>query len=258
MILSDDEIHNLCKPTEDFYLHVQGNKKTLIDQATAELFYSNLKVYDTLELVDPNDTERIVDYLQRIPSSEVRDHGLFEPLISEYSATLVNEVHEEHALFTNRKRVISFGQSSFGYDLRIGNKFKIFTNVASAVVDPKDFDPHSFVEFEGNVCIIPPNSFVLAYSLERLVLPSYLTGVVLGKSTYARAGLSCICTPLEAGWCGNVTLEFSNTTPLPVMLYANEGACQVLFHRGRICRTSYADRSGKYQNQIAEPVLPKL
>lgn len=147
------------------------------------------------------------------------------------------------------EKIISYGLSSYGYDLRIGNKFKIFTNALSAVVDPKNIDEKSFIDFEGDVCIIPPNSFVLAHSLEYMVMPHNVTGVVLGKSTYARAGLVCIATPLEAGWEGQVTLEYANTTPLPVMLYANEGAAQVLFYLGDPCRTSYADRNGKYQGQ---------
>lgn len=167
--------------------------------------------------------------------------------------------------FTNRcvreeegKKIISYGLSSYGYDLRIGNKFKIFTNINSTVINPKDFDKRSFVDFEGDVCIIPPNSFVLAASLEYIRMPRNVTGVVLGKSTYARTGIVCIATPLEAEWEGHVTLEFANTTPLPAMLFANEGAAQVLFFDGEECLTSYADRGGKYQCQEAGPVLPKV
>lgn len=155
-------------------------------------------------------------------------------------------------------KIISYGTSSFGYDLRIGHEFKIFTNINSTVVNPKDFDRGSFSEFEGDVCIIPPNSFVLAASKEYIRMPRNVTGVVLGKSTYARCGIVCIATPLEAGWEGYVTLEFSNTTPLPAMLFANEGAAQVLFFEGENCFTSYADRGGKYQCQEAGPVLPRM
>ena len=137
-------------------------------------------------------------------------------------------------------------------------KFKIFNNINSTVVNPKNFDRDSFVEYEGEVCIIPPNSFVLAASKEYIRMPRNITGVVLGKSTYARCGIVCIATPLEAEWEGYVTLEFSNTTPLPAMLFANEGAAQVLFFEGENCFTSYADRDGKYQCQEAGPVLPKM
>ncbi len=162
------------------------------------------------------------------------------------------------ALNGHTEKIISYGTSSFGYDLRIGNQFKIFTNVNSSILNPKKFDTGSFVEHEGESCIIPPNSFALASSLEYIRMPRNITGIVLGKSTYARCGIVCIATPLEAEWEGHVTLEFANTTPLPAMLFANEGAAQVLFFEGENCFTSYADRGGKYQHQEAGPVLPKM
>lgn len=156
-----------------------------------------------------------------------------------------------------KTRVISYGVSSYGYDLRVGREFKIFTNVMSALVDPKDFSQQTFVRHEGPYCIVPPNSFVLASSLEKFHLPDNVTGVVVGKSTYARTGLSTLATPLEAGWSGYLTLEFANTTPLPIKLYAEEGACQVLFFEGKTqCLTTYADRKGKYMNQSSEPTHP--
>lgn len=155
-------------------------------------------------------------------------------------------------------RIVSYGLSSYGYDLRVGDQFKIFTNVNNSIIDPKNFSEQSFVDFEGPVCIIPPNSFVLAASAERITMPDNVVGVVLGKSTYARCGISCLATPLEPGWEGFVTLEFANTTPLPAMLYAFEGACQVLFYKGQVCEVSYATRGGKYQNQSAGPVVPRL
>ena len=156
------------------------------------------------------------------------------------------------------EKVISYGLSSFGYDVRIANEFKIFTNVNSSIIDPKDFNPSSFVDFTGDVCIIPPNSFVLARSLEYFNMPNDVTGLVLGKSTYARCGLSCLATPLECGWSGHITLEFANTTPLPAKLYANEGAAQVLFFQGSSpASVTYADRAGKYQNQTGV-TLPKV
>lgn len=149
-----------------------------------------------------------------------------------------------------RENVISYGVSSYGYDARVAREFKIFTNVNNAIVDPKNFDNKSFVEFEGDVCIIPPNSFVLARTVEYFRIPRDVLTVCVGKSTYARCGIVVNVTPLEPEWEGHVTLEFSNTTPLPAKLYAGEGACQFLFYAGDgICETSYADRKGKYQGQ---------
>lgn len=156
------------------------------------------------------------------------------------------------------ERVISYGLSSYGYDLRVGNQFKIFTNVNNSIINPKEFSDSIFVDYEGDVCIIPPNSFVLAASAERIAMPADTVGVVLGKSTYARCGIECLATPLEPGWEGYVTLEFANTTPLPAMLFAGEGACQVLFFQGEECLTSYASRNGKYQNQTSGPVTPRV
>lgn len=149
-----------------------------------------------------------------------------------------------------RQKIVSYGLSSYGYDVRIADEFMIFTNVNTTVVNPKDFDKRNYVEFKGDVCIIPPNSFVLARSLEYFRMPRNVTGLVLGKSTYARCGINCLATPLEAGWEGHITLEYANTTPLPAMLFANEGAAQVLFFEGdEQCEVSYADRGGKYQGQ---------
>jgi dCTP deaminase len=157
----------------------------------------------------------------------------------------------------NGIKVVSYGQSSYGYDIRITNKFKIFTNINSTVMDPLNLDDKSFIDFEGDVCIIPPNSFVLACSVEYFKMPRNVTGLVLGKSTLARIGCSCLATPLEAGWECQVTLEFANTTPLPMKLYANQGAAQVLFFQGdEYPWVSYADRNGKYQKQTGI-TLPK-
>ncbi len=146
--------------------------------------------------------------------------------------------------------VISYGVSSYGYDIRCSTHFKIFTNIHSAVVDPKQFEPDSFVDYEGDVCIIPPNSFVLASTVERLRIPRDVLVICLGKSTYARCGIIVNVTPLEPEWEGHVTLEFSNTTPLPAKIHANEGVAQLIFFGAdEACETSYADRGGKYQNQ---------
>lgn len=157
-----------------------------------------------------------------------------------------------------RNGVISFGLSSYGYDIRVADEFKIFTNVFSAVVDPKHFDPKSMVDFKGEVCIIPPNSFALARTVEYFRIPRTVLTVCLGKSTYARCGIIVNVTPFEPEWEGYVTLEISNTTPLPARIYANEGIAQVLFFEAdEVCNISYADKKGKYQKQEAI-VLPKL
>lgn len=157
-----------------------------------------------------------------------------------------------------RENVISYGLSSYGYDIRVTDEFKIFTNVHSAVVDPKNFDPQSFVDFKGDICVIPPNSFVLAQTVEYFRIPRNVLTVCLGKSTYARCGLIVNVTPFEPEWEGYVTLEISNTTPLPARVYANEGIAQVLFFESdEVCEVSYADRKGKYQKQQSI-VLPRI
>jgi dCTP deaminase len=157
-----------------------------------------------------------------------------------------------------RDGCISYGLSSYGYDARVAPEFKIFTNVDSAVIDPKKFEDSVFVDRETDVCIIPPNSFVLARTVEYFRIPRDVLVVCLGKSTYARCGIIVNVTPLEPEWEGHVTLEFSNTTPLPAKIYANEGACQFLFFRGDVpCETSYADRKGKYMGQTGV-TIPRL
>ncbi|QPC81535.1 dCTP deaminase [Phototrophicus methaneseepsis] len=162
------------------------------------------------------------------------EHGMIEPFVD-------GQV---------RKDVISYGVSSYGYDLRVADEFKIFTNVHSAIVDPKNFAPESFVDFKGEVCVIPPNSFALARSIEYFRIPRSVLTICLGKSTYARCGLIVNVTPFEPEWEGHVTLEISNTTPLPARVYANEGLAQVLFlEADEPCTTSYADKKGKYQGQ---------
>ena len=159
-----------------------------------------------------------------------------------------------------REGAISYGVSSYGYDMRVAPEFRIFTNVLSVIVDPKHFDARSFVEFDGDVCIVPPNSFALARSVEYFRIPRNVLTICLGKSTYARCGIITNVTPFEPEWEGYVTLEISNTTPLPAKIYANEGICQVLFFEADdddICETSYADKKGKYQKQTGV-TLPKL
>lgn len=157
-----------------------------------------------------------------------------------------------------RDNNISYGLSSYGYDARVAPEFKIFTNVDSEIVDPKNFSPKSFVDRDGDVCIIPPNSFALGRTVEYFRIPEDVLVVCLGKSTYARCGIIVNVTPLEPGWEGHVTLEFSNTTPLPAKIYANEGIAQFLFFKGNEpCEVSYKSRAGKYQGQKGV-TLPKL
>lgn len=157
-----------------------------------------------------------------------------------------------------RDGVISYGVSSYGYDIRVTDEFKIFTNVYSAVVDPKHFDPKSMIDYKGEVCVIPPNSFALARTVEYFRIPRSVLTICVGKSTYARCGIIVNVTPFEPEWEGFVTLEISNTTPLPARIYANEGIAQVLFFQAEeICEVSYADKKGKYQKQQTI-VLPKL
>lgn len=157
-----------------------------------------------------------------------------------------------------RSGVISYGVSSYGYDIRVADEFKIFTNIHSAIVDPKNFDEKSMIDFKGKECIIPPNSFALARTIEYFRIPRSVLTICLGKSTYARCGIIVNVTPFEPEWEGYVTLEISNTTPLPAKIYANEGIAQVLFFEGdEECRVSYADKKGKYQKQ-QDIVLPKL
>ncbi len=174
-----------------------------------------------------------------------RDHGMIEPF----------EPGQVRA--TAGGQVISYGTSSYGYDIRCSSEFKIFTNINSAIVDPKNFDANSFIDFHGEVCIIPPNSFALARTVEYFRIPRNVLTICLGKSTYARCGIIVNVTPLEPEWEGHVTLEFSNTTTLPAKIYANEGVAQVLFFESdEQCETSYRDRGGKYQGQTGV-TLPK-
>ena len=156
------------------------------------------------------------------------------------------------------KQKISYGLSSYGYDIRVTDEYKIFTNVNNSIIDPKRFDENSFVNFKGDVCIVPANSFALARSVEYFKIPRNVLTICLGKSTYARCGIIVNVTPFEPEWEGNVTLEISNTTPLPAKIYSNEGLCQVLFFESdEVCETSYKDKKGKYQKQTGI-TLPKI
>ena len=173
------------------------------------------------------------------------EHGMIEP----FEPGQVRMVED--------RKVISYGTSSYGYDVRCAPSFKVFTNINSAIVDPKAFDDSSFVDLQNDVCVIPPNSFALARTVEYFRIPRNVLTICLGKSTYARCGIIVNVTPLEPEWEGHVTLEFSNTTPLPAKIYANEGVAQMLFlESDEVCETSYRDRGGKYQGQVGV-TLPK-
>lgn len=176
----------------------------------------------------------------------------------------IRKMANEHGMIEpfNDKQVsagkISYGLSSYGYDIRVADNFKIFTNVNNSIVDPKNFDAKSFVDFTGDVCIVPPNSFALAQSVEYFRIPRNVLSICLGKSTYARCGIIVNVTPFEPEWEGYVTLEISNTTPLPAKIYSNEGLCQVLFFESdEDCEVSYKDKSGKYQGQV-NITLPRI
>lgn len=173
-----------------------------------------------------------------------KDHGMIEPFAEKQM----------------RESAISYGVSSYGYDMRVAHEYRIFTNALSAIVDPKNFDDKSFVEYEGDMCIVPPNSFALARSVEYFRIPRNVLTICVGKSTYARCGIITNVTPLEPEWEGCVTLEISNTTPLPAKIYSNEGIAQVLFFEADeddVCQVSYGDKAGKYQGQVGV-TLPRL
>ena len=194
-----------------------------------------------------------------------RDSGLTTgKTMSSKSDRWIRRMAAEHGMIVPfeekqvRDGVISYGLSSYGYDIRIGDEFKIFTNIRSTVVDPKDFSPDSFVDFRGPVCVIPPNSFALAKTVEYFKIPRDVLTICVGKSTYARCGIITNVTPFEPEWEGFVTLEISNTTPLPAKIYSGEGICQLLFlEADEVCEVSYADKSGKYQHQRGV-TLPRL
>ena len=166
------------------------------------------------------------------------------------SHTMISPFEPNQVRETEQGRIISYGTSSYGYDVRCADEFKVFTNINSAIVDPKAFDNSSFIDVKADVCIIPPNSFALARTIEYFKIPRNVLTICLGKSTYARCGIIVNVTPLEPEWEGHVTLEFSNTTNLPAKIYANEGVAQMLFlESDEVCERSYADRKGKYQGQ---------
>lgn len=169
-----------------------------------------------------------------------KEHNMIEP----FCENLVRQTEKTH------QKVVSYGLSSYGYDIRVADEFKVFTNVHNSIINPKEFQDDSFVEIKRDICVVPPNSFALARSIEYFRIPRNVLTLCLGKSTYARCGIIVNVTPFEPEWEGHVTLEISNTTPLPAMIYANEGIAQVIFFESKeVCQVSYADRKGKYMKQ---------
>lgn len=187
-----------------------------------------------------------------MPDTWIRTMALQKKMIEPFAEKQVRKNQEQDT------KVVSYGLSSYGYDLRVANEFKIFTNVYNSIVDPKNFKDDAFIEIKNSVCVIPPNSFALARSIEYFRIPRNILTICLGKSTYARCGIIVNVTPFEPEWEGHVTIEISNTTPLPAKIYAEEGIAQVIFFQAQQeCETSYADRQGKYMKQTGI-TLPKI
>jgi dCTP deaminase len=253
-VLSDKEIRARCEVPETYF-----------DQASydALIIHQDATGWPLMAMAADDLRKSIRHACTRLITDEERK--AFKPMIEPFAPRLVNQIADGITkpmgsnadgslnmvtVPTNVRKIISYGTSSYGYDVRCAREFKIFTNINSTVIDPKAFDERNFVDFRGDVCIIPPNSFALARTVEYFRIPRDILTVCLGKSTYARCGIVVNVTPLEPEWEGHVTLEFSNTTPLPAKIYANEGVAQMLFfHANDPCETSYKDRGGKYQGQ---------
>jgi dCTP deaminase len=240
MPLTDKQIRNLCINP---YVDHGGDKGMFLNQLTDyEREHRDALAKLWAPMIEPFTDGQVRKETRLVDLSRAND-GSWKPCSGV-------DGHEE-------KRVISYGLSSHGYDVRIADEFKIFTNINSTRIDPKNFDDKNFSDFKGPVCIIPPNSFVLARSVEWFRMPANMLAIVLAKSTYARCGVDCLATPLEAEWEGHITLEYANTTPLPALLYANEGAAQVVFFESsERPEVTYKDRGGKYQGQSGI-TLPK-
>jgi len=252
MILSDKQIKELCVPPPFMVTkrYVHSTNMSLNYSDKEEFSYGPFEKLNAAAL-DYSSQYGIRSGLVSFRETTPEEKAAFRPMVSPY---IDHQIKQDD----NGNKIISAGQSSYGYDIRITDEFKIFTNINSTVVNPKDFDNRSYTDFRGPVCIIPPNSFVLARSLEYFKMPEDMTGIVFSKSTYARCGIACFTTVIEAGWEGELVLEFSNTTSLPAMLFANEGAAQIVFLQGdHNCEVSYLTRNGKYQGQTGI-TLPKV
>lgn len=251
MLLSDREIKELCivpKFVVTNRIGVNDNTLCYRYKDIESFSYSSEEELITRLYISKNMPAGMIAYRSLTDEEKAN----FKPMISPYS-------DKQNRVDENGNKIISWGQSSSGYDLRIAPEFMVFNNLYSTIIDPKNFDKRSFVEVNADHVIIPPNSFVLSRSLERFAMPRDVCGIVVGKSTLARVGINCICTPLENSWEGYLTLEFANVTSSPVKLYANEGGCQVMFMRNAVPPdVSYSDRNGKYDQQQAEITLPRV
>lgn len=256
------ENKGLCKPSAFVSVFVEGSCAFFVfaDNKTQseERLIRALKPY-LIDRRDASVTTNIFTVFQNglytASEPDLIDFG-WKPMITPFEPQQVKTRKNDHG---KDERIISYGVSSYGYDIRAAPEFRVFTNVNTTLADPKNFDPKSFVEINEKKVIIPPNSFALARSLEAFSIPRDVMTVCLGKSTLARVGCVVGVTPFEPEWEGYATLEFSNTTPLPMVLYANEGCAQILFFQGnKACDVSYGDRAGKYQNQVAEPISAKV
>jgi dCTP deaminase len=273
MILNDTQITRLCVPPKFMVKRYVPHKPDYNATTVLSVFIvpslvefpsyqTEAEIQEEIKNSDPSNYRGTVSY--RILTEA--EYLNFRPMIEDFVEGQIktkqvinrNQDGSFKPLPKEEQRIVSFGLSSFGYDFRIAKDFKIFTNINSTVVDPLNFNNKCFVDFTGDVCIVPPNSFVLARTVERFNMPKNIVGVCTGKSTIARSGLSIMVTPLEPGWEGYLTLEYANTTPLPVKLYANMGGGQIMFYKGDCPEVTYADRDGKYQDQGPEVVTLKV
>jgi len=276
-VLSDRQIRNMCEVPVGVLQFLDLRERGVENRVHVPFFENELVDLSTHiarlgKIYAGNEHVEQVDRFDEVWIA--RTQADFKPMISPFSPTQVRarqvqdavSVREPDGSLTQypildvcEEKIISWGTSSYGYDVRCAEEFKIFTNINSTMIDPKNFDSLNFVEHKGEFCIIPPNSFVLARTVEHFRIPRDVVANCLGKSTYARCGISVMVTPLEPEWEGYLTLEFANTTPLPAKLYANEGCAQIQFFRGsEACEVSYKDRGGKYQNQIADAIPPRV
>lgn len=247
-ILSDRQIKALCtRPT---------HLATIAEWDIREVFFDRDKVVESWSGEQFKRTREMA--LQPIETTQWRP--MIEPFVGKQVKTRMGQMEDRTSCLSlaqdfdgddeyNASRIISYGLTSYGYDVRLGRKFKIFTNINSTVIDPMNMSDDCYVDFEGDVCIIPPHSYALGHTIETFDMPTDVVAVCLGKSTYARAGCAINVTPIEPGFQGQVVLELANQTPLPMKVYANMGIAQFMFHRGEPCMVSYADRGGKYQGQ---------
>lgn len=272
MILNDKEIKELCiMPTfvvsrwiKKDPSHVDAVFDVFVEPELVDSFTHQTEEELLKEVAESNHViKRGTKCFRKLTPEELSN---FNPMIENFIGKQVktrkipnrNQDSSFHYLEPEDQRIVSYGLSSFGYDFRVANEFKIFTNINSTVVDPLNFDDRCFTDFVGDVCIVPPNSFVLARTVEKFNIPPDIVGICTGKSTIARSGLSILVTPLEPNWSGFLTLEFANTTPLPVKLHSGMGGGQIMFYRGNRPDVTYADRNGKYQNQGPEVVTPRV